>query len=220
VCFDPAAAPVIGRLLRGAGAAHLVGAADHVEAVAATWGGEPRLRMPMLVMPADSMPPGGLDPRTRIARVEDVPAIVALYERFELEMLPHGRALAGAVEGLVRRLRVAVAVEDGEVLGVIRSEARTRRWDWWSGHSVPPEHRGRGLGRALENQAWALSSTAGRRGAAAVAPSNPMPRQGPLDAGTTWAEAAVPSAPEGAVDRARSRARRIRRRAARRWAAR
>jgi GNAT superfamily N-acetyltransferase len=216
VAFGPEAVPVLADLVRAEPVRRLVGTADHILPIAARWGGEAAARLPLAL--GDDHGPPSLDPRTRLARIEDVDAVVRLYRRFELEFLPL-TDLRRLVDRLVRSQRVVVADIDGGIVGVVRCEARTRRWDWWSGLSVIPEHRGTGLGRALENRAWALTVAAGRRSAGAVADINPVPLQATVGRGTDWVEVAVPAARPSTVPRVWAGARRRRRklmRAARR----
>ncbi|QXC63561.1 GNAT family N-acetyltransferase [Aquihabitans sp. G128] len=210
LCLDPRAAPVLARVLVASPARWLSGTAAHVEPVLAQWPGSTALRLPLRSSNHEEVvrfPEH--DPRIRPAGPGDVAALVRLYGSSDLELL--GPALGEAVERLVADHRVVLAEVGGELVGAIRCELRSPRYDWWSGLWVAPEHRRTGLATALHRRAGEVSVALGRRAVGAAAPSNHMvPRHQPAE--DVWLEAAVPAPPPSWRARARRKARRTWRR--------
>lgn len=215
LCFDPAAAPTVAALLVASPARRMAGAATHLDPVAALLPAGRELRMPLsVVAEADLEPLAEPDPRARLAAPADLEALDALYDRFELEVLPAGPRRRRVLAELVARRRIVVVEEGGLLVGAMRCELRTGRHDWWSGYTVLPECRRRGIGRALEREAQGVSFSLGHRMAGATAPTNPIPYPAAYFTGDDWVERALPPAPPSTVARARRKARRT----LKRWA--
>ena len=208
--LDPAAAPTLATLLRRSGAVRLVGGADHVDSVARHVAGAQTTALELLARRTVIPPQPGWQARTRVAGPDDVPALVALYRRFELEGLAPA-VLERSMAGLVRQQRVVVATDGGEVVAAMRVEARSRHWDLWGGLTVPTEHRGKGLSRVVDARAWAVSVSAGRGMAGVRALTNHVPHEQAGITAHAWHEVRIPVDPS--VPR---RARRWARRQARR----
>ncbi len=188
---DPQVAPALAALARRAGVGRLLGGVDHVGPIAGAVAGARPTPLEMLARTQADPPGGAWRERGRVAGPDDVPALVALYRRFELEILDPGR-LEEAVGGLVARRRVVVAVEDGTAVAAMRVEARSPRWDLWAGLTVPPEHRGRGLSRVVDAWARELSRVAGRGTAGVRAPTNAVPHDVPGLVAHPWLEVRLP----------------------------
>ena len=83
-----------------------------------------------------------------LATADDIPGVLELWRA--AEVLPGSTDDAGALEGLVAHDPEAllVARADGRLVGVLIAA-----WDGWRGNmyrlAVHPDHRGRGLARAL-----------------------------------------------------------------------
>jgi len=192
---DPSAAGGLAALVRRSGAARLVGGAVHVDPLAALI---PGARVtPLEMLARRDLPParGGWRERGRVARPDDVEAIVTLYRAFPYEPMS-GTRLEQTIAELVRQRRVVVAVDDdGVVVAAQRVEARSRGWDLWAGLTVTPEHRGKGFSRVVDGWAWETSRRAGRGTAGVRAPTNSVPHD--VDGLLTipWSEARLPVAP-------------------------
>ncbi|QXC59231.1 GNAT family N-acetyltransferase [Aquihabitans sp. G128] len=124
------------------------------------------------------------------------------------KFLPAGAARRRALAVLLASRRVVVVEEEGVLVGAMRCELRTGRHDWWSGYTVPAEHRRRGIGRALERQAQGVSFSLGHRMAGVTAPTNPIPYPASFYTGEDWIERGLPPAPPSNLQRARRKARR------------
>jgi hypothetical protein len=191
VLGDPAAASAVAGLVRRSGANRLIGGAEHVDPVAALVPGTRTAPLDLLARRRNVPLTGAWRDRARVARPEDVPALVALYRRFELENLAPER-LDATLAGLVAQRRVVLAVEDGEVVAAQRIEARSRHWDLWSGLTVAVEHRGKGLSRVIDLCSRETSLAAGRGTAGVRAPTNHVPHRADGLATHPWREVRIP----------------------------
>jgi len=99
-------------------------------------------------------------PTIRVATTEDVPAIASLirelarYERAADEAVATDGQLRDAIFGTAAHVQCHVALVDGEVVGMALWFLNYSTWQGTAGIYledlyVLPEHRGRGIGRAL-----------------------------------------------------------------------
>jgi N-acetylglutamate synthase-like GNAT family acetyltransferase len=97
----------------------------------------------------DEATPDSVDHRTRIATRSDLDRLVDLYRGWELGMVPTVPRLRRYLRVQIGRGPVIVLEERGRLLAAAYAEARSERYMSWTGLTVHPEHRGRGLGPAL-----------------------------------------------------------------------
>ncbi|MGN6695043.1 MAG: hypothetical protein ACTHN0_12790 [Aquihabitans sp.] len=200
--LDPDAAPVLADLVRRSGATRLSGGADHVGPIADLIPGSAAFPLQMLGVEHQALPAsraadpdaGGWPRWARPATEGDLPVLVDLYQQFPLEFLD-GDRLALALRHLVREHRVFVIEVDGVVVGAQRIEAQARRWNFWGGVTIPPEHRGQGLSRWLHRCGDQRSEVDGRGNAGVVAPTNPIDYVGDGMISEPWLEVRLPVVP-------------------------
>ena len=121
--------------------------------------------------PVDPLEP--VDRRTRLATVGDLDALVSLYARYELDLVPTRRRLRTFLADALTHRPVVVAEAGGQIVGAARCDGRSRRFAFWSGLTVAPEHRGERLSWAIAMRAMEVSAAAGLAVQAAIFPSNP-----------------------------------------------
>jgi hypothetical protein len=123
--------------------------------------------------------PGGLrlpppDPRVRLARGPDVPAIIHIVGRRGPDYLPTRWRARRYVARLASAERVLVAEAGSKVVGVIWAEFRAPRFEMWGGLSVLPEAWHHGLSWPLAFEALRQSETSGRTFCATFGVGNTM----------------------------------------------
>jgi hypothetical protein len=172
---DPDAGPALAAAVDRSRAWRLVGLAEHVSPVL------PRLRRTVRVdsMPfhGSDVPVDGLeewDPRVREATPADLDALVALYADFEQQDIPTMRRLRRFLRSALDTLPILVGEVDGRVVGAIRCDWSTHRYDFWWAHTVLPEHRGTRLGNGLLFAALVHSGDQGRSICGTVGSANPI----------------------------------------------
>lgn len=202
VLLDPAGAQALADLVRRAGARRMSGAADHVGPIVEVIPGSSALPLEIVGIARPDLPGNRrADPlrqdwrdHVRVARAGDVTALVGLYRQFPLEFLGPSQ-LQPALEALVREHRVLVLEADGAIVGAQRVEARSKRWNLWSGLTVLPEHRGRGLSRWIERCTREMGEVQGRGNVGVVAPTNPSSYEVSTLVSHPWLEVRLPVVP-------------------------
>lgn len=176
ILLDSRAAPVAARLIDRSPAWEVGGAAAHMEPII-PWLRRNQRRAPIRTefyevtsMPAE-LPQAS---RCRLARLDDLDALVELYRSYELGRIP----TVGRWREYLGRLLVSrpllVAEVDGRVVGATTCPYRTATHDMWSDLTLLPDFRGQGLGYDLGVAMFRTTLDSGRIFCGVRAPSNPL----------------------------------------------
>lgn len=173
--LDEAAAPALAALIDHSAAWEVVGAAPDVAPLLPHLrrGGRTVIEMPLVgaSTPVDPLEP--VDPRTRPATIDDLDDLVRLYASYELDLVPTRRRLRRFLAEALAHRPLVVAEAGGQIVGAARCDGQSRRFAFWSGLTVLPEHRGERLSWAIAMRAMEVSAAAGLAVQAAIFPSNP-----------------------------------------------
>lgn len=115
------------------------------------------------------------DPESRLARPEDIDGVVDLYNGFEhIAFVPTVKWLRQMFERLIARDRVVVIEQDGRIAGGVYLDKLTRRYAYWTGLTVHPDFRGRGLSWKVIARANEITIPMGVGYMGVINPTNPM----------------------------------------------
>ena len=165
VLFDPEAAPVVAALVESSRAWVAEGAeADVVPLIPSLQRGAPRaVLLPFIqgTRLVDEATLDAVDHRTRIATSGDLDRLLDLYRSWELGTIPTVPRLRRYLRNQIDRGPVIMLEERGRLLAAAYAEARSEHYLSWTGLTVHPHHRGRGLGPALFGLATLVTKQSG-----------------------------------------------------------
>lgn len=174
VVLDQTAARALAACVDRSVAWEVVGPASHVGPLV------PHLRraravleMPLVGAATPVEPLEPVDERTRLATLADLGDLLSLYAGYELDLVPTRRRLRRFLIEALQQRPLVVAEAGGRIVGAARCDGLTRRYAFWSGLTVLPEHRGGGLSWAIAMRAMEISAGRGLAVQAAIFPTNP-----------------------------------------------
>lgn len=127
----------------------------------------------------EQIPPQVPEDASRLASPADLDALVELYRHYELDFATTVPRLRASLRAALAARRVLLVEQEGRIAGAYRADAMTRRYAFWSGMTVDPDFRGRGLGADLGLRSGAWTTYAGLGIIATRHPSNPVPPASP-----------------------------------------
>ncbi len=192
LCFDrwgagvylaePEAGPVAAAVVQRSPAWHVAGAAADIRPLLAHL---PRAQQVYVLPWGTAESPitlfGAPDPRTRVATMADLEALVELYAAYESFGRLTRWQLRSHVRQLLRHHQVIVFDDGGGLVAAAVIEGRTRRYVVVSNLTVLPAHRESGIGNAVATRLQAVANGMQLGATWTMAPSNPMSLRG-----ATW----------------------------------
>jgi N-acetylglutamate synthase-like GNAT family acetyltransferase len=178
VLFDLRAAPVVAELVDASRAWLLEGVAAHVEPCVeflTRIRGEPEFdpffEGSVLVDQADR---ANVDKRTRVAEPADLDRVLDLYREWELAIIPTVPRLRRHLRDRIEHGPMIVLEIRGRVVAATYVGARSDRFLVWTGLTVEPEYRGRGVGARLFPLGALITKRAGCQAAMVWSTTNEM----------------------------------------------